>query len=90
MYVGRPGSMSNRTAAPVENVWTWLQEPGRPLSLPVAAPAAVGAPSTGDAGLAATSDAASPSWGLAAAVGAAAGAALLALDSRRRRANTRQ
>lgn len=34
MYVGRPGVMANRTAAPAVLVWTWLATPGRPLTSP--------------------------------------------------------
>jgi len=90
MHVGRPGTMEN--AGTTNSRWavTWVLTSSVPPSSLVPAPApALGAPSTGDAGLAAAPDAASPSWGLAAAVGAAAGAAL-ALGPRRRRIMTRR
>lgn len=34
MYVGRPGVMANRTAAPSTFLITWLVTPGRPLTSP--------------------------------------------------------
>jgi quercetin dioxygenase-like cupin family protein len=34
MYVGRPGLMANRTAAPSAWLITWLAAPGRPLTSP--------------------------------------------------------
>jgi len=34
MYVGQPGAMANRTAAPAAFLITWLVTPGRPLTSP--------------------------------------------------------
>lgn len=49
MHEGRPGYMSNTGAVPSSMAWTWVANPGKPLTTPVAAPAP---PATGSAGLA--------------------------------------
>lgn len=49
MYEGRPGYMSNTGAVPSSMAWTWVANPGKPLTTPVKAPAP---PATGNAGLA--------------------------------------
>ncbi len=53
MYEGRPGYMSNTGAVPSSMAWTWVANPGKPLTTPVAAPAP---PATGNAGLADSGD----------------------------------
>ena len=85
MYQDRPGTQANRSTARHAASHTWLATPGKELVTFLPAPTGLGAPSTGDAGLAAESDAALPGWALAGAgLGATAGAVLIVLRGRRR------
>ena len=83
MYQDRPGTQANRSTARHAASHTWLATPGKNL-LTFLPAAGLGAPSTGDAGLAAEANATVPNWALAGAVGAAAGAVLIVLRGRRR------
>lgn len=81
MYEGRPGWMSNTGAVPSSMAWTWVANPGKPLT----SPAAPAPPATGNAGLAQeqpTSPALTAAVGLVLVVLGAS--ALAALGSRRR------